>query len=60
MYPEKMKTSSKRYMHPKVDSSTIYNSQNTAVFIYRSINKDMCMHAQSVLSDFATLWTEAC
>ena len=40
MYPEKMKTSSKKYMHPKVHSSTIYNSQNMVVSIYRWINKE--------------------
>ena len=29
IYPEKMKTlNSKRYMHPNVHSSTIYNSQD--------------------------------
>ena len=27
IYPEKMKTNSKRYMHPNVHCSTIYNSQ---------------------------------
>ena len=30
IYPERMKTNSKRYMHPNDFSSTIYTSQNTA------------------------------
>ena len=28
IYPEKMKTNSKRYMHPNVHGSTVYNSQD--------------------------------
>ena len=28
IYPEKMKTNSKRYMYPSVHSSTIYSSQD--------------------------------
>ena len=31
IYPEKTKTNWKRYMHPNVHSSTIYNSQGMAI-----------------------------